>query len=266
MAYAARVAEAWGVRAQVLAAADAGADLRPVAAHELQRVDCGPTLRFTHLPAPGGQGERELRLASGPGRPLGAADLPAAWPPATLLLLGPLVPGDMDVPALIAASGAAAVALLGQGLQRRVAGGRVHSAAAPTAELHAALAAAPRTSLFLSEAEVAPWPPAALHAVAAAAGRLVVTRGAAGVDLYRDGRREHVPAHTAPGPGPLDTTGAGDVFATAFILAVTEAADGDDAAAARIAARVAAASLAVAGPGPLPDLRPRGRPGNPGAG
>jgi sugar/nucleoside kinase (ribokinase family) len=48
---------------------------------------------------------------------------------------------------------------------------------------------------------------------------------------------------------PVDTTGAGDVFATAFILALGEG----EATAARLAAAYAAAKVEVVGPAPLPD-------------
>ena len=62
----------------------------------------------------------------------------------------------------------------------------------------------------------------------------------------------------------VDSTGAGDVFATALILAL----DQGEQAAARIAAAFAAASVEQVGPAPLPDLEtimgrlPTGQPSN----
>jgi sugar/nucleoside kinase (ribokinase family) len=44
---------------------------------------------------------------------------------------------------------------------------------------------------------------------------IVVTHGSHGATLYLDGRREEVPAHYLPG----DPTGAGDAFATSYVVA-----------------------------------------------
>ena len=78
-------------------------------------------------------------------------------------------------------------------------------------------------------------------------GHLVVTRGADGADIYSGaGAPFHVDAWPAR---PIDTTGAGDVFATVFMLSLH---DGERRAA-RLASAYAAAAVEVAGAAALPD-------------
>jgi sugar/nucleoside kinase (ribokinase family) len=67
---------------------------------------------------------------------------------------------------------------------------------------------------------------------------LVVTDGAAGADLIVGGAVERVPAHPAR---EVDPTGAGDVFAAAFLSALADGAD--DRAAVDFAHRAAAYSV-----------------------
>lgn len=81
---------------------------------------------------------------------------------------------------------------------------------------------------------------------------VVVTQGAAGAQVIVDGRSHHVPA--VPVHDVVDPTGAGDVFAAAFLIALAGGAD--PLAAARHGA--ACASVVIQGPGPsaltrLPD-------------
>jgi sugar/nucleoside kinase (ribokinase family) len=80
--------------------------------------------------------------------------------------------------------------------------------------------------------------------------RLVVTRGAEGASVYRGEERFEVPACPA---AAVDTTGAGDTFATAFILASSRLRL-DDVEAARLASAYAAAGVERVGPAPLPPL------------
>lgn len=77
---------------------------------------------------------------------------------------------------------------------------------------------------------------------AAACPLLLLTAGAQGATLFQGGRPQAVAAFPAL---EVDPTGAGDVFATAFLLRYSEGAE--PAAAARFAA--AAAALSVQGPG-----------------
>lgn len=240
-AYSARTAAALGLRAYVLTTAGADADLDALAGHELAVVPSKRTLTFAHHSA---GGARRLRVLAAPDRPLTAADIPAGWPPPRTLILGPLLPDDVDVASFLDALAPGETALLAQGLQRTVtADGAVAERAGPAPAL---LAAARDTiTLFLSAEETAGWAPGALDTLAARARRLVRTLGAEGAEVRtRDGvtRAAALPA------AAVDATGAGDVFAAAFILAVRA---GEDTAG-RLAAACAAASVERRGPAPLP--------------
>ena len=240
--YTARANEALEVRAHVLALGGPDADLTALATHEVHRVEAQTlTLRHDFV-----EGVRVQTLVQAPGRTVTPEDAPAAWPEPATLILGPLLPEDVDVTAFLDEYPAAEVALLGQGLQRTVLPDqRIAHRAQPSSVLLDA--ARPNVSIFLAEEETALWPSGALAHLAARSARVVVTRGARGAQiLTRTGGRE-VAAFEAE---PVDTTGAGDVFAAAFILAVRA---GEEFAG-RLAAACAAAACEVRGPGVLPSL------------
>ncbi|MYD64858.1 MAG: sugar kinase [Chloroflexi bacterium] len=243
--YAARALEALGIRARVLVSAPAGFEADALAAHEHMCVPGDSGLRFAH-DATGD--ERRLRVLSRPDRPLNASDLPDHWRDPDVLILGPLLPDDIDI-ASFAELTIPRITLLAQGLQRSVApDGAVTLLGEPGPALLAACDA--RTSLFLSSAEVAPWPDGAVEDLAAACARVVVTRGASGADVYRAGEE---PLHIAAAPAtPVDTTGAGDAFAASFAAAL--ACGANDERAGALAARVAAATVERVGPAPLPPV------------
>lgn len=81
---------------------------------------------------------------------------------------------------------------------------------------------------------------------------VVVTHGAAGADLFVDGRTHHVSACPAD---EVDPTGAGDVFATAFLIALAQGQD--PLAAARHGAACAAVVVEGVGPSALTRLARR---------
>ena len=243
--YAARALEALGIRAHVLTSAPPHASLEALDLHEYTYVPTHAGLAFAHDVE--GE-ERRLRVLSTPDRALTAGDLPASWHDADALILAPLLPDDIDVESF-AALPVPRIALLAQGLQRGVA---LDRAVTLHAEPAAALLAAcdERTSVFLSREEVASWPRGSIEDLAAACARLVVTGGAEGADVYRAGA---APLHLAAVPAtPVDTTGAGDAFAAAFMAALACGA-GDERAGA-LAARVAAATVERVGPVRLPDI------------
>ena len=241
VAYAARTAAAFGERAGILTVAAADADLTPLATHDVHVVGSDATLSFAHSHV---DSRRELRLLSRPSRPLTFADLPPTWRRPEVLILAPLLDDDVDLPSFAAVEGVQHLALLAQGLQRSVEPSSVMGTTnAPSDSLFRPFHFT--SSVFLSEQDIAGWPVGALDRVARHVRRLVVTRGPAGADVYAVGRVirvEAVPAEV------VDTTGAGDVFATALILA-----DGaGDADAARLASAYAAACVALPGASPLP--------------
>ena len=188
------------------------------------------------------------------------AHVPDAWHTAPLVLLAPLA-DDVD-PALASAFPGALVAATPQGwLRRWDASGAVSPGPLAAADvLLPALGA-----LILSRDDLLPSPgadvptpagvprtPDEADAQIAAWARLVplvaVTCGAAGALLYRDGR----PPEAFPGypVAELDPTGAGDVFAAAFLCHLRTG--GDPRAAADFANRVAALSIEHPGASGIP--------------
>ena len=247
--YAARAAAALGLRARIVALAGPDADLEALEGHDVTRVESPHTLSFVHMFSPEPPARRELRVRARPGRALSASDLPSAHEDALdLLVLAPLLPDDLDL-ASFAGVPARRRALLAQGLLREVgADGRVtHTSTPPTRLLHAIDA---RTSVFLSEDEIVGWDTDALASLAAAAERVVVTRGARGATILRGATRTQTSARPAES---VDSTGCGDVFSVAYMLALTLGAD--DTRAAAIGAELASAALGRRGAAPLPRIR-----------
>ncbi|MGE0135321.1 MAG: PfkB family carbohydrate kinase [Dehalococcoidia bacterium] len=249
VSYAARAAAALGVRARILTIAGGDASIDAFDGHEVHVIASEATLTFEHQV----YGEhRRLRVLARPERALAATDLPRGWLGASMgvAILGPLLADDLDVRSLTGV-GFERVGLLGQGLQRTVGDdGVVEEAVAPSSTLFNVLS--DRCSLFLSEDECLSWPTGELARVVEASERVVVTRGSAGAEVLRPGqaaeRIEPTPAEA------VDTTGAGDVFSTAFFLGVTVLGL-EVAAAGALASRLAAAKVGVVGAAALPRMQ-----------
>jgi ribokinase len=245
--YAARAAAALGVRAYILLAAGEDADLAAFAGHEVAVVRVEQTMTLEHRFR---DGTRHQRVLARPHRALHPADRPASWPAPRTVVLGTLLPGDIEVPAFLDLH-ADETMVIAQGLQRSVAAdGAVAELDAPSTALLEA--ARPDVTLCLSEEETGRWDahhPGALGALLGRCRRIVRTLGAEGAEIRtRDGDADrilHVPALPA---AVVDTTGAGDVFATALILAMRAG----DQVAGRLAAACAAACVERRGPAPLP--------------
>ncbi|HJM74414.1 MAG TPA: PfkB family carbohydrate kinase [Dehalococcoidia bacterium] len=242
VAYAARIAHALGECIAILTIGAADADLSAFDGHELTLID-DRSLTFEHSAI---DASRRLRLLARPSRPLGNSDIPGRWSGLTTLIFAPLLPDDVDLDSFSAISRIERRALLAQGLQRRVGrDGVIEHQHAPALGLLPFFT--PDTSLFLSTEETAGWDSDALPALIDACARVVITDGADGAVVHRAGERSlHVEAAPAD---VIDTTGAGDVFATAYMLAL--AAGADDAAAARLASASAAAAIEQPGAGAL---------------
>lgn len=199
---------------------------------EVVTVEAPTTTTFEHRWDDRG---RRLRAVPG-GRPLGPADVPEDWRDAGLVLLAPVLQ-EVD-PGLADFFGDSTVAAAAQGwlrdLQRD--GEVVVRGWLPPPTLLARIQA-----LFLSsedvrgqEAEMLEW----LQRLPVAA----VTAGASGALLYVNGERYEVRPRPAR---EVDPTGAGDVFAAAFLIHYHR--EGDPWSAAALAA--CAASLSVEGEG-----------------
>jgi len=243
--YAARTATALGVRAHILAAAGSDADLSAFAGHDFAVIPGEQTMTLEHRLD---DGRRHQRVLARPIRPLSPADIPREWPAPRTVVLGPLLPGDIEVSAFLDACPAAETALLAQGLQRRVGeDGTIEDLRAPSAALLDA--ARPHVTVCLSAEETAGWAPGDLHALVARSRRVVRTLGAAGAEIRtRTVGGEDVRSVPALPAEVVDATGAGDVFAAALILAMRA---GEDVAG-RLAAACAAACVERPGAAPLP--------------
>jgi sugar/nucleoside kinase (ribokinase family) len=245
VSFAARTADAFGVRMQVLALAGADADLDALSEHEVVIVEGASTLIMEHEFGPAG---RLIRVPVTAARIVEPSDVPDGWSTCSDLVLAPLLSDELDAPALVEVFAADRLWVLAQGFQRvRADDGAITFLDRP-AEVLAKLAG-PATSVFLSADETSDWAAGALERLATSCARVVHTQGHRGADILHAGGAKHIDSVPAE---RVDTTGAGDVFATAFILAC----DGetDEASAGRIAAGFAAAAVERVGPTRLPSL------------
>ncbi len=242
VSYAARTAAALGQQLAILTIGGSDANFDALAGHEVQVVNAADTLTFESRVA---NGRRQLRVLKRPDRPLRADDLPDGWRQPLLLILAPLLPGDIDLASFSALPHSAGRAIFAQGLQRKCNESSVilHHSRPSSALIDNCT---PETSIFLSKEEIYDWRSDDLYALAGRVDRVVVTHGGAGADIYSASRPpRHVDACSA---NPVNTNGAGDVFATAFMLALHEG----ESQAGRIASAYAAAAVERQGPVLLP--------------
>jgi 1D-myo-inositol 3-kinase len=232
-AYAACTARRLGWRAGILTRAEAGLPLpdalASVAVHRLpsdrtttfeNRYLDGVRQQFVHAVAP----------------PITSADVPPDWKEPAVVLLGP-VAGEVD-PSLAKAFPQARLGVTPQGWMRRWDGeGRVQPRRWDAAREVLPWVAA----LILSEEDLGDDREALANYIASVPV-VVLTTGWRGATLYQGGQASAIPPRPAR---EVDPTGAGDVFAAAFLIRWQET--GDPLAAARFAN--IAASFSVEGPG-----------------
>ena len=243
VSYAASAVAAFGLRARILTIASPGTDLSPLAAfHDLHVVEDSATLTFAFSRTPDG---RQLTALARPSRPLTAVDLPHAWRSPAILILGTLIEDDIDLDSFSdIAHSASRVAVATQGLQRHMTPLVTHGPLSNPISL--IRICSHTTSLFRSEREAAQWTDDQVTAILATGAAIVTTHGDRGAEVQRNHDRLQIAPVAFE--SEIDSTGAGDIFASAFILALHEG----DAVAGRLAAAFAAASVALRGPGPLP--------------
>jgi 1D-myo-inositol 3-kinase len=232
--YAAVTAHRLGKSAAILTSHGADFPLDDIPpAIEVVTLEAPATTVFEHQDT---DGERAMRVTA-TASPLAAADLPEDWRDAPVILLAPVIQ-EVD-PNLAASFGDGGVSVAAQGWLRALNDeGDVEPVAweSPNDVLNLLQA------VFLSaedvrgqEEQLTEW----VQRVPLA----VVTAGASGALLYVNGDRFEVKPR--PAREEVDETGAGDVFATAFLIYYHR--DGDPWAAAEAAA--CAASLSVEGEG-----------------
>ncbi|HEY8476374.1 MAG TPA: PfkB family carbohydrate kinase [Chloroflexota bacterium] len=239
-AYASLMARNLGLRVGVVTSAGPEIDPQAALPGVLVHSRTAPTSTFFRNNYPGGRREQFLL---GCAAPLDMTDVPEAWRSAPLVHLAP-VAGEV-VPSLAARFPTATVAATLQGwLRRRDETGRVVPIAWP--EAPRALTGV-HIALFSDEDAVAD--PGLAERCAASLPIVVVTRGADGATLYDRGRPFNVPACPAR---VVDPTGAGDVFAAAFLVWLQRTAD--PVVSARFASCAAACSIEAMGTAGIPTL------------
>ncbi|MEX0763265.1 MAG: PfkB family carbohydrate kinase [Dehalococcoidia bacterium] len=210
VAYAARTATGLGLNAGIITAAGDDYPFSEVTPCVQRRVlDDGPTTTFRNVYSANGR-QQTLLMHGGH---ITEADVPAAWRRPDLLLIGPL---SDELPMGCADwFSAGLVCAVPQGWQRRWdSRGAVSVVTEPPKP-----SARPWDVCVVSEAEA---PLAVESHWLDVASVLVVTRGSMGARIRCDGQWHDIPAFPAM---EVDPTGAGDVWAAAFLVRYAETMD-----------------------------------------
>jgi len=228
-----------GLRTAVLTACDPELpldDLLPGV--EVRRVDSAATTQMRNVYPDGGQRQQ---WAPQRATPLSAVHLPDEWRAARIVLLGP-VAGEVDASLASAFSAGTLIGLGAQGCLREV-GPDQRVRPVPPHDWDAVTMLHDVDALFLSDEDLPlDEAPSALAEWAALVEMLAFTRGYGGADVWAGGEWRRVDAFAAE---PVELTGAGDTFATGFLVRYAET--GDPWEAARFGS--AAASLVIEGVG-----------------
>ncbi|EFJ49500.1 hypothetical protein VOLCADRAFT_89754 [Volvox carteri f. nagariensis] len=214
------------------------ADLSVFEGHELHVVPAASTLTFEHTYTWFGH-QRKLRVTANPNVTLSRSHVPRHCQRARTVILGPLTQHELDAASFLEYDGLwdqlyrgrQHIGLMAQGYQRRLGpDGRVLPLLTPSPQLliavlwgynamQAGLGRWQRVSLFLSDVETDPWSEDWLGLVVSRAERVIITRGSQGATEYND-----TGVHTidiVPVDKVRDTNGAGDTFATGYMLALS---------------------------------------------
>jgi hypothetical protein len=231
-AYSAAAAQALGCRTGIVTSAADQAwqrDLPDIAVHV---VEAPATTIFENRELPGGRRQIVHAVAG----PLSAGDVPPLWTRTPMVLLGPIA-GELR-PAIVESFPDNLIGVAPQGWMRGWDGdGRVR--AIPWASAAAVL---PLSAVaFLSREDLPD--PSLVQRYAELAHILVITDGASGCTVYFNGERR---SFAAPQIEVVDTTGAGDIFAAAYLVRLRQT-EGNMWEAAEFANRVAALSVTRAG-------------------
>lgn len=232
-AYSAAIAQALGCRTAVVTSSaaedDWQADFPDTAIH---RVIAPQTTLFENVYTPNGRIQKIHAVAG----VIGSSDVPAEWQRAPIVLLGPIA-NEVDPDILYQFSNS----LIGLAPQGWLRGwdeqGRVTEKTWPSAEQYLRLAAA----VFVSEEDIRDEE---IFKTYRCASRLLVkTQGEDGCTVYFDDEVHQFPSLPRP---VVDLTGAGDVFATAFLVRLYQT-NGDPFEAAKFANEIASLSIGAAG-------------------
>ncbi|RMG99792.1 MAG: ribokinase [Chloroflexi bacterium] len=229
VAYAGRTAQALGCRTAALTSAAPGynweAALPGILVHA---VPAAETTTFENVYTPSGR----VQTVHGWAERLTTAHLPESWKRASIVHLAPIA-NEVD-PDLIYSFSNSVVGLTPQGwLRRWDENGRVYATNWERAAEILPLAAA----VILSEEDLPDR--ATLEAYRQWSRLLVLTQGKEGCTLFMDDEVQHIPA---PVVREVEPTGAGDIFAAAFLTRLYQTA-GNPWEAARFANEIASLSV-----------------------
>ncbi|MHB8646609.1 MAG: PfkB family carbohydrate kinase [Thermomicrobiales bacterium] len=244
--YAALTAARMGMSVGILTAGDPvalTAALAPFAgSFALHILPTAATTTFENIPTPAGR-KQTLHAWAGP---IGPDALPTAWRRATILHLGPIadeLPPDAWAEALGTDRAGAWTIATPQGWLRRW-------GTLPSPVRHDTLALPPplldRLGAMVISVEERDAAEAAVRHVARQ-GLGAITYGPLGVDILQGNQTTRVPTFPVP---VRDETGAGDVFAAAWVVGLARGERPD--VAARVAGAVASLSITAPGPHGIP--------------
>ena len=229
--YASLTARALGLRPAMVTSFGPDVEPGPSLADVLSHVVPSPeTTTFKNVYERG----RRTQTIVGVGGPIAASDVPEEWRSAPLVLLGPLA-GELDKDILSIFTDSVVMAAIQGWLRRWDEDGRVSSGQWNGDDILPGVDAAILSEDDISDRErLDQWKD--LTPV------LIFTRGARGAELHYQGRWNHIDAFPVD---EVDPTGAGDVFAAAYLVRFRET--GDPLESARFAG--CAASFCVEKPG-----------------
>jgi sugar/nucleoside kinase (ribokinase family) len=227
--YAGRAAQSLGCQVAAVTSAAPDYDFdQALGDMDVMNLPAETTTTFTNRYTPTGRQQLIHSVAC----PLTAADVPAEWRRAEVVHLAPIA-NEVD-PALVALFSNSLVGLTPQGWLRAWNGdGRVYAREWPAAEVILPLAGV----VILSEEDLTG--PEMLVQFRRAAPLLVLTQGAAGCTVFCRDETRQMPA---PPTTEVNATGAGDIFAAAFLVRYRQTA-GNPWEAARFANEMAAYSV-----------------------
>ena len=236
-AYASALAQKLGLRTAVLTSAGPEIDLQAAfPGIEVVNVPSESSTQFRNVYG----ADRRRQFIPRRAARITPAALPAEWREATIVLLGP-VAGEVDA-ALAACFPASLLGVGAQGWLREIAPD-TSVRPVPPDMWDAAPVLSHADALFLSDEDIPPHAaPATLQRWSEMVPTLAFTRGYNGADVRHAGEWRHIDAFPARA---VDPTGAGDVFATGFLVRFQETGDAWEAA--RFGA--CAASFVVEGEG-----------------
>ena len=233
VSFSGRLAQAMGCRTAVLTSSSADFAWQPyLDGIQLHTIPAAQTTTFENVYTADGRIQTLYAQAA----PILPGHVPAEWQRASIVHLAPIA-NEID-PAMITLFGGSLVGLTPQGWMRRWgADGRVYAADWPDAREFLPLA----TAVILSHEDLRDE--AQLEQYRGWSRLLVVTRGYDGCTIYVEDEIRHIPTRRAQ---EVNATGAGDIFATAFLVRLHQT-GGNPWEAGRFANEIAARSVELDG-------------------